>query len=431
MKKRTSPKGLFDILPYGAKESWQTSHLWHEIEDVIRTITQQYNFQEIRTPIFEYADTFCVGIGSTSDIVSKEMYLFSDKKERSLALRPEGTSSILRAFFERNLTHLAKVHKLFYIAPMFRYEKPQKGRYRQHHQFGVEVLGSPSYEQDAEVIDLLFSFYQKLGIKGLCVELNSVGDAHSRELYKKALFSYLSPKKASLSKDSQRRMEENILRILDSKDLGDREILQNAPSILDYLSPECKEHFSGVESTLRALNIPYKVHPHIVRGLDYYNQTVFEITASDLGAQNAIGAGGRYDGFAKMFSGQDIPGIGFGTGLERVVQTMVAQNCPFREKNAPFVFFAPMNPSCRKLLIPMAKALRLKNIPVDIDLKSYKIQELLRRADQIGASFAVILGENEEKEKVIRCKQMSSRKETVLPLTNILSYLEQAWEERS
>lgn len=427
MTKYKAPKGLFDILPYGCRDSWQQSHLWQYVETIVRSITHTYGFQEIRTPVFEQKEIFCVGIGSTSDIISKEMYDFQDKKGRFLALRPEGTSAILRAFFERSLLQDRKIHKLFYLGPMFRYEKPQAGRYRQHHQFGVEVLGSSSYEQDAEVIDLLLSFYQKLGIEGLSLEINSVGDATSREAYKKAFASYLSPKLSQLSKESQIRFSQNILRILDSKDLGDKEILKNAPSILEYLSKEAKEHFSGLESSLQSIGISYKINPQIVRGLDYYNQTVFEISANELGAQNAIGAGGRYDGFPKKFSGQNLAGIGFGTGIERILQTLIAQKIALPSAPSPFVFLAPMDLACKKTLFLLAKKLREKAIPTEIDLKNTKLQNLLKSADHLQATYTLILGEEEKEKGMVQCKHMSSRKTEMIPLDKVIENLEEKW----
>ncbi len=431
MKKYTIAKGLFDILPYGAKEPWAHSHLWSYVENALRSKAELYGFEEIRTPIFEHAGVFSVGIGSTSDIVSKEMYTFEDKKKRLLALRPEGTSALLRAFFEKSLFQERKVHKLFYFAPMFRYEKPQAGRYRQHHQFGVEVLGSSSAEQDVEIIDLLLSFYQDLGLKGLSLHLNSVGDIPSREAYKKALKSYLEPYLPKLSKESTIRFSENILRILDTKAEEDQEILKNAPSILDYLSPDAKAHFMGVQSHLEALGISYEINPRIVRGLDYYQKTVFEITAPGIGSQNAIGAGGRYDGFPKLFSGQDLPGTGFGTGIERVIQTMLAQNCLFPPKKAPFVFFAPLHSSCIKPLFLLTKALRDLKIPAEIDLTGKKIQEQLKRANQLEATYTLLLGEDEKKQGTLQCKHMKTRTQEVITLQDACKVIEEKWKNRS
>ncbi len=421
------PKGLFDILPYGAKEEWQLSSHWQYLEETIRKIANEYGFKEIRTPIFEQAELFTIGVGATSDIVTKEMYLFTDKGDRKLALKPEGTSSVLRAFVEKNLLSEAKVHKFFYIGPMFRYERPQAGRYRQHHQFGVEVLGVPSYEQDAEVIDLLLTLYRRLGLKNLSVQLNSVGDVESRNSYREALKSYLTPLFEKLSSDSKERLQKNPLRILDSKDLNDQALLKEAPSILDYLTDDAKEHFEGLCKTLDSIQVPYQINEKIVRGLDYYNKTVFEITSSDLKAQNSLGGGGRYDGFSASFGGPSLPGIGFGTGMERILQAMLAQNISFPVLNFPFLFLIPLDIEAKKEAFSLITNLRHKGIPSDADFNSKKIQASLQRASYLQATFSAILGENERKNKTIKLKNMSTRKEVELSLSNLLQEIEKLW----
>jgi len=275
------PKGTFDILPYSG-EAWQQSDLWQYVENLIRKTAAEYGYKEIRTPIYERTELFDRGVGETTDIVMKEMFTFQDRSARSISLRPEGTASVARAFVENNLQQLGTTHKFFYIGPMFRYERPQSGRYRQHHQFGVEAYGISTPEQDAEVIDLL-----------LKVHLNTVGDLESRQLYRDALMEYLKPHFDELSADSKARFEKNPLRILDSKDPKDREIVKHAPSILNHLTPDAKAHFQKLCHILDQIHVPYEVDDRIVRGLDYYNKTVFEVLTEDLGAQNTIGAGGR------------------------------------------------------------------------------------------------------------------------------------------
>lgn len=286
------PKGTFDILPYGTDEPWRESALWQFAEEILRRTAADYGYREIRTPIYERSELFDRGVGTTSDIVSKEMFTFQDKGGRSISLRPEGTSSVIRSFVENHLSNLGSVHKFFYIGPMFRYERPQSGRYRQHHQFGVEAIGAAAPEQDAEVIDLLLAIYRRLGIKGLKVHLNTVGDPESRLAFRTALMDFLHPSLSELSADSQMRFEKNPLRILDSKDPKDQEILREAPSILDYLTDTAEQHFEEVCRALESLGIDYEIDPKIVRGLDYYNKTVFEVVSENLGAQSTIGAGG-------------------------------------------------------------------------------------------------------------------------------------------
>ncbi|HXF28881.1 MAG TPA: histidine--tRNA ligase, partial [Chlamydiales bacterium] len=293
------PTGTFDILPEDPKELWRSSHLWNYVESVLRSHARLYGFEEIRTPLFERIELFKRSVGDTSDIVSKEMYDFEDKGGRHLALRPEGTASVIRSFVEKQLHTQKAQHRLFYIGPMFRYERPQSGRYRQHHQFGVEVLGAARPELDAELIEMCVSLYEKLGLQNLSVYINSLGDKETRVTFKERLKAYLQPKLSELSAESQRRFETNPLRIFDSKDEKDKEIIKGAPTILDCLTPECEAHFSAVRKVLDHLGIRYEVNAQLVRGLDYYTKTVFEITSGELGAQNTVGAGGRYDGLVK------------------------------------------------------------------------------------------------------------------------------------
>jgi len=424
------PKGLFDILPYGCKEEWQLSDHWQHVEKIMRKIARDYGYKEIRTPIFESQDLFTVGVGQTSDIVSKEMYTFTDKANRKLALRPEGTSSVLRALAEKKLQMEAKVNKFFYIGPMFRYERPQSGRYRQHHQFGIEAIGIPSYEQDAEVIDMLFQLYSRLGLKNLHVELNTIGDAETRDNYRKALVEHLKPHLKELSADSKTRFEKNPLRILDSKDKKDHAALKGAPSILDFLSDDSKAHFNGLCKILETLDIPYTINPKIVRGLDYYSKTVFEITTESLGAQNSIGAGGRYDGFPALFGAGKLPGIGFGTGIERIIQAMIAQDVPFPTLTYPFVFFAPLGEKAKQVAFKLTAKLRHKGIPCEIDLAAKKIKDSLQRANNLGAIYSIVLGEKELEEKSLKLKHMETREEESVPFEGLIESIQKKWETR-
>ncbi|MEM8727286.1 MAG: histidine--tRNA ligase [Chlamydiota bacterium] len=318
------PKGTFDILPNEpeTQDRWKASHRWHYVESVMRRLAHTYGYREIRTPIFEKTELFIRGVGETSDIVSKEMYIFRDKADRSMTLRPEGTASVMRAFAQNSLHRLGSHHKFFYIGPFFRYDRPQAGRFRQFHQFGIEVVGNGEPDQDFEVIELLYRLFCRLGLKNLTVLVNSLGDRRCRENYQQALLVFLKPHFEALSLESQRRFTKNPLRILDSKDEKERALLKNAPSILDFLSDASRRHFNSLCEYLTADAIPFQITSRLVRGLDYYNHTVFEITSDSPKRQNTIGAGGRYDGLLPVVGGPDLPCIGFSTGIERILQAM-------------------------------------------------------------------------------------------------------------
>lgn len=414
-----APPGVFDILPRDRKEEWRSAYLWQQIEELIRKTTRDYGYQEIRTPIFERTELFQRGVGETSDIVSKEMYTFKDKGDRLISLRPENTAPVIRAFIEHNLSQESTVHKLFYIGPMFRYERSQAGRYRQHHQFGAEAIGNDSPEQDVEIIDMLYTFYNRLGLKNLQLCLNSIGDEPSRRAYRDALQAYLRSSYNQLSDDSKRRFEVNPLRILDSKDANDKIILQNAPSILDYLNQDSLEHFKQVQVLLKKLHIPFVVSPFLVRGLDYYNKTVFEITAGELGAQNSIGGGGRYDGLMKELGGPDLPTIGFGTGLERVIQTLLKQNTPTRPPERPVLFIIALGDQAQTACFTLLHELRQQGIPCYMDFSRRKVGKLMQMANQLQAKYLVVIGDNELKEGTVDLKEMETGDALKIPLDRL------------
>lgn len=417
-------KGVFDILPKEPSgEMWRLSHLWEYLEDTIRKLTKVYGYREIRTPIFEKTELFVRGVGESSDIVTKEMYSFVDKGGRHLTLRPEGTAAVMRAFIEKRLDQQIGCQKLYYIGPMFRHERPQAGRYRQHHQFGVEAIGDPSPEQDVEVIDLLCELYRRLGLKHLTVMLNSVGDGATRDQYRKALKKYLEPKFSELSEESKVRFEKNPLRILDSKDAGDQKLLQGAPSILDFHSEEAKHHFAVVQKRLSQLGIDYEINPYLVRGLDYYNKTVFEVTAGELGAQNAIGAGGRYDGLTALLGGPDFPAVGFAAGLERILQTMLGQNVALPSPPKPLLFCIPMGEKAKEFCIQLVFQLRHENIYAELDWNSKKVGKSLEKADHLGATYALVLGEDELNSQEIRLKKLATREEISLKIDQLRDFL--------
>jgi len=417
------PPGVFDILPKDPKEPWRSSYLWNYVESIMRETAQIYGFQEIRTPLFERTELFKRGVGETTDIVSKEMYTFEDKGGRSMSLRPEGTAPVIRSLIENQLYNQSPIQKLFYICPMFRYERAQAGRYRQHHQFGVEVIGLSAPEQDAEIIDLIYTVFCRLGLKHLQVGLNSVGDVESRLSFREALLTYLKDFFEELSPDSKIRFATNPLRILDSKDHHDKKIIANAPSILDFLNPESREHFEGVQKSLKSLNIPFHIDHKLVRGLDYYNKTVFEIVAGELGAQNSIVGGGRYDGLIKTLGGPDLPSLGFGAGIERILQTLLKQEIPLPDFAQPTIFLVPLGSESTSQCFQILHDLRQEGISAQMDFSGKKLNKSLQYADQIKAKYVAVVGDNELSSDEVELKEMASGQKTKVPLSQLIHHL--------
>jgi histidyl-tRNA synthetase len=415
-----APKGVFDILPQDPQEpvSLYATSLWQQVEQAAKRIAKAYNCQEIRTPIFEHTEVFTRSSGESSDIVSKEMYTFMDKGDRSLTLRPEGTAAVARAYVEHQLHRKKGANKLFYIGPYFRYDRPQAGRYRQFHQLGVEVFGIKDPELDVEMMAMLMDFYRELKLQDLTVLINSIGDQTSRHAYKAALVEYLMPLKDQLSKDSQQRLEKNPLRILDSKDLSDRRLLENAPKMKDFLNESSQDHFHRVISGLEGLKIPYVISDQLVRGLDYYNHTVFEVIASTGNAQNTIGAGGRYDGLLHQLNGPDLPSVGFATGIERTILTMIEQNVAQVKKEGIDLYFIPLNDEGKKICMQLIHSARQLNLSADMNHTTYKIQKSLQQAYSENARYAVIIGEEELVKACVKIKDLLSKEETVCPLKN-------------
>lgn len=426
-------KGTFDILPFEAAEEdkWRESNRWQYLEQVMRQTAHDYGFKEIRTPIFERTELFIRGVGESSDIVAKEMYSFMDRGERSMTLRPEGTASVMRSFVENKLYSQPGLHKFYYIGPMFRYERPQAGRYRQHHQFGAEAIGIGAPEQDVELIDMACEVYRRLGLKNLKVQINSVGDSESRAHYKEALKTYLTPFLSDLSKDSQVRFSKNILRILDSKDANDQKIIEEAPILSNYLTLDAKKHFEKVLSLIEELKLPYVVNPKLVRGLDYYVKTVFEITTEVLGAQNSIGGGGRFDGLTETIGGPYLASAGFATGMERVLQTMLKQNLHFSSPQHPFIFFIPIGEEAMAFAFKILCHLRHEKVPAEIDLSRKKIQQGLQLANLLQADYAIVIGEEELSSKIVKLKNMQTRESIDCPLDHLVSTLKALFKEKS
>lgn len=418
----STPKGTFDLLPLSGKEEpWKNIAYWHYVEELIRSLAREFSFSEIRTPIFEATELFLRGVGEETDIVGKEMYTFLDKGGRSLTLRPENTAAVMRAIIEKRLYETPSCRKLFYLGPMFRHERPQAGRYRQHHQFGAEAIGVKSARQDVEMIDMLWQLLSRLGLKNLRLLVNSVGDSASREKYKEALCDFLMPHKESLSPESQVRLVKNPLRILDTKSPAEQKLLKGAPHLQDYLSAETEEHFAEVKTLLEQFEIPFTVTPTLVRGLDYYEKTVFEVVSGELGAQNTVGAGGRYDGLIHRLGGPDLPAVGFATGLERLLQTVLLQGIALPEAEGPFLYLIPLGEEAARRLFLLAHELRIKRISVEVAKEEKKLKTHLQQAEALGARYVLILGEEEIGKGAAVLKEMKSRTEEPIPLSSIVN----------
>lgn len=423
--KHQIPKGLFDIQPstQAPKDQWRSAELWSSLEQTLRRLAKSFNYSEIRTPIFEKTELFTRSAGDTSDIVFKEMYTFEDKGKRSMTLRPEGTAPVIRSLIESATLHENPIQRLFYMGPYFRYDRPQAGRYRQFHQFGVEAIGIADPEQDAEVIELLHRCLSALNIDNIQLHINSIGSPQVRCNYCQALANYLAPLKGDLSADSQARLEANPLRILDSKAPQDQQLLKGAPTINEFLDADSDRHFKRVLHLLEALDIPYHLEPKLVRGLDYYNHTVFEFTAGELGAQNTIGAGGRYDGLIGKLGGQDLPSIGFAVGIERLLQTMLSQGATEPAIDGPKLLIVPMGEEAKCPALKLASQMRQEGHSCTLYLKGKKIQKALQYADKIGAKHLLIMGEEELKSQVVKVREMSTRQEESFDLEQLSSWL--------
>ena len=422
------PKGLFDIQPHSQEPSdaWRIAEYWQYLEETLRKMARNYGFSEIRTPIFEKTELFTRSAGDTSDIVFKEMYTFKDKADRSMTLRPEGTAPVMRALVESATLHENPVQKLFYFGPYFRYDRPQAGRYRQFHQFGIEAIGLNDPDQDAEVIELLYRIFEKLGIQKLNLLLNSIGTPEARSKYCQALLDYFTPLKSKLSEDSQARLEANPLRILDSKSKDDIALVKNAPTITQFLDSESKNHLDQLKAILDRLKIPYQIEPRLMRGLDYYNKTVFEFTSGDLGAQNTIGAGGRYDGLIGKLGGADLPAFGFAAGLERILLTMLGQEATMPQLVGPDVLLIPLGEQARLEALPFASMLRQADISTDIYLKNKKVQKAFQYGEKIKARYALVLGDDELASQKVTIKDLSSRDQHQLAVDDLIAFIRQS-----
>ncbi|MDO4431944.1 MAG: histidine--tRNA ligase [Aerococcaceae bacterium] len=410
-------KGTEDILPV-------ESGVWQYVEDTARAIFDSYQFKELRTPMFEAYELFARSVGETTDVVSKEMYDFYDKGERHLALRPEGTAGVVRAYVEHKLfgPEHAKPYKVYYIGPMFRYERPQAGRQRQFHQIGVEVFGSTNPATDVETIALAWDLFSELGIENITLYINSLGKPEDRKAYRQALIDYLTPLQEQLSEDSRRRLQDNPLRVLDSKDAKDKAIVANAPTILEFLSQESREHFETVQALLTALDIPFKVNPLVVRGLDYYQDTIFEIMVEDasIGAQSTICGGGRYDGLVEQLGGPQTPSFGFGIGMERLMLLLKQQEVELPEEEPLDVYVIGLGDATNQLALQLVQAARRDGLVADRDYLGRSLKAQFKAAAKGNAKLVLTVGEEEVANGTVQLKHQETGKQVTLPAKTLL-----------
>ena len=412
--KLQKPKGTQDILP-------QESAKWQYVEDFARKTFRKYNYGEIRTPIFEHYEVISRSVGDTTDIVTKEMYDFYDKGDRHITLRPEGTAPVVRSYVENKLfaPEVQKPVKVYYMGSMFRYERPQAGRLREFHQIGAECFGSSNPATDVEMIAMAAQFFKDIGITNVSLELNTLGNPESRAAYRQALIDYLTPLKASLSADSQRRLEENPLRVLDSKEPEDNVAVEGAPSILDYLDEESSTYFEAVRSMLETLKIPYVINTNMVRGLDYYNHTIFEFTTEVAGSQLTICAGGRYDGLVAYFGGPETPGVGFGMGLERLLLVLDKQGVDLPIETALDVYVAVLGAGANSRALELVQALRAQGFAAERDYLDRKLKAQFKSADIFKAKTLITLGESEVESGQVTVKNNYNREEITVSLDQI------------
>jgi histidyl-tRNA synthetase len=398
-------------------------YLWQEVEAVAREVFSSYGFQEIRPPVMESTNVFTRGIGENTDIVEKEMYTFTDKGDRSISLRPEGTASVVRCYVEKNLHTLPSPQKFFYTGPMFRYERPQSGRYRQFYQIGVEAFGDASPRIDAEVISMLRHCLVKIGLEEVTFNVNSIGCPKCRPAYREKLIEFFAGGLDTLCPDCKRRYHANPLRILDCKVERCRELRKDAPRVTDYLCDDCRTHFDSLRSSLELLGISYTVNPDMVRGLDYYTRTTFEVTSQNLGAQNAVAAGGRYDRLVKEFGGPETPAIGFAMGMERIIELM--KNRAAHDFPTPDVFIAALGDLPARESMVIADRLRTRGFWVELGAAENSLKSQMRKADRVSAKYVFIIGEDELLSGRLKWKKLSDSTQGDISMFEITDFLQQ------
>ncbi len=407
------PKGTKDVLP-------SESYKWQYVEKKAREVARRFNVKEIRTPTFEHTEVFLRGVGETTDIVNKEMYTFLDKGGRSITLKPEGTAGVARAFVENGMHSQVLPAKLFYITQCFRYERPQAGRLREFHQFGVELLGSTEANIDAETILLAKSFLDEVGIKNVTLYLNSIGCKNCRKEYEKALTEYLNQNIDGMCELCEDRLKKNPLRILDCKNENCRSITKNAPQILDYICDDCSKHFKDVQDFLSSVGVEFKINPNIVRGLDYYNRTVFEFVSENIGAQGTVCGGGRYDGLISQLGGTDVAGIGFAVGIERILMLLENTGVEIPNENQVEYYIAPMGEEASKKALEIVYSLRNQGISADFDHMNRSIKAQFKYADKIGAKKVIVIGSQELENDSVKIKDMQSGEEQMIAISSLI-----------
>ncbi len=411
------PIGTYDLLP-------DESVIWSNIEDRIRHLFHCYNYQEIRTPIFEYTELFQRGVGEASDIVSKEMYTFTDRGDRSLTLRPEGTASVVRAYLENNLAQkMPGVAKLWYLAPMFRYERKQRGRFRQHVQYGCEVFGAPGPDIDLEILVMLHRFYSSLGLTELDLHINSVGSAECRQRHREHFVGYMKSYLEEMCPDCKTRFEINPLRMFDCKNDHCQKILADAPILLDYLSDECKQHFDELCEGLKRFSIPYQINSRLVRGLDYYTKTAFEMIYAPLGSQGVLVGGGRYDALTEYLGGQPTPGIGFGAGMERLILILKETKKELPGRVPLDLFVVIMGEKAEKKTAPLLDKIRQAGFRCDRDYTGKSLRKQMQLADKMNSRFVAVIGDDEVNNNTLVIKNLSKGTQENIPWSDTLDEL--------
>ena len=408
------PKGTKDVLP-------QDSYKWQYVESMAREVAGLFNLKEIRTPTFEHTELFQRGVGDTTDIVTKEMYTFKDKGDRSITLKPEGTAGAVRSFIESGLANGVLPAKMYYITPAFRYERPQAGRLREFHQFGVEIFGAKGAQTDAEAIVMADTLLKKLGLN-VKLYINSIGCPTCRAAFNKALKEFFEPNLENLCYDCKTRYEKNPLRLLDCKEENCKKINANAPSILDYLCDDCAAHFQELKACLDLAGVAYEIDPRIVRGLDYYTRSVFEFVSTSIGAQGTVCAGGRYDGLIEELGGNPMPAVGFAAGIERLLIVMEQTGVKIPAPHAPTVYIAGMDGDCRKKAFEMAIALRAKGVFAEIDHMERSVKAQFKYADKLGAKYVAVIGGNELSEGRANVKCMATGESESVAFADMATY---------
>lgn len=410
------PKGTKDVLPSEA-------YKWHFVENTARKVAALYDLHEIRTPTFEHTELFLRGVGDTTDIVNKEMYTFLDKGDRSITLKPEGTAGVVRSFIENGMASGVLPLKMYYITPVFRYERPQAGRLREHHQFGVEVFGGKGPETDAEVILLARDYLHALGLEGVELNLNSIGCKHCRPKFNEALKEYLRPHLSEMCPTCNARFEKNPLRILDCKEEACTKINENAPRTVDFLCDECREHFEKLKSILDSCGVKYKLNPKLVRGLDYYSKTVFEFVSTSIGAQGTVLGGGRYDTLIENLGGPSVPAVGFGSGIERVLLVLQNTGKTIPQEGTLSVYVAGLDEAGRQAAFALANELRRAGVSADIDHAARSVKAQFKYAGKAGARYVVVIGSNELESGAYTVKDMATSASTQIKAEDVVSWL--------